>query len=202
MLGILLLAAPLAAAIGGRGSGAAGRWRRALAEGAAMTAAATLATAPLIAFHFGEVSTVTLVANLLALPAVAPAMWLGMLAAAAGQVPGFPVEPLNAARLPAARLHRPGRLLVRAAGLGLARRCSLGPGGLVGSYAAIVAGARSLVPSAACAVAGSARPRAGAPVGGRPLAVAAARRARGARPGCGGRRGRRRRRRRRRRACG
>ena len=61
-----------------------------------MTAAATLATAPLIAFHFGELSTVTLLANLLALPAVAPAMWLGMLAAAAGQVPGFPVEALNA----------------------------------------------------------------------------------------------------------
>ena len=60
-----------------------------------MTVAATLATAPLIALHFGEVSTVTLVANLLALPAVAPAMWLGMLAAGAGQVPGFPVEAIN-----------------------------------------------------------------------------------------------------------
>ncbi len=45
-----------------------------------MTVAATLATAPLIAFHFGELSTTTLFANLLALPAVAPAMWLGMLA--------------------------------------------------------------------------------------------------------------------------
>ncbi len=61
-----------------------------------MTVAATLATAPLIAFHFEAVSTTTLVANLLALPAVAPAMWLGMLAAAGGQVPGFPVELLNA----------------------------------------------------------------------------------------------------------
>lgn len=60
-----------------------------------MTIAATLATAPLIAFHFGELSTTTLVANLLALPAVAPAMWLGMLAAAAGQLPGFPLEALN-----------------------------------------------------------------------------------------------------------
>ena len=78
-----------------RGS-ARGGWRRALAEGAAVTIAATLATAPLIAFHFGTVSTTTLVANLLAMPAVAPAMWLGMLAAAAGQVPGFPVEALNA----------------------------------------------------------------------------------------------------------
>src|SRR5206468_5588791 len=34
-------------------------------------------------------------ANLLALPAVAPVMWLGMLAAIAGQVPGLPVEPLT-----------------------------------------------------------------------------------------------------------
>ena len=87
-----------------------------------MTAAATLATAPLIAFHFGEVSTVTLVANLLALPAVAPAMWLGMLAAAAGQVPGLPGRGGQPARAPAARLRRPGRLLVRAAVLGLGRR--------------------------------------------------------------------------------
>ena len=53
-----------------------------------MTVAATLATAPLIAFHFEELSTTTLIANLLALPAVAPAMWLGMASAAAAQVPG------------------------------------------------------------------------------------------------------------------
>jgi competence protein ComEC len=75
--------------------GARGPLGHLLAEGAAMTIAATVATAPLIAFHFGELSTTTLVANLLALPAVAPAMWLGMLAAAAGQVPGLPLDPLN-----------------------------------------------------------------------------------------------------------
>jgi competence protein ComEC len=98
VVGIFLLAAPLrraiAARIGSRG------WRHALAEGAAVTIAATLATAPLIAFHFGTVSTATLLANLLALPAVAPAMWLGMLAAAGAQVPGFPVEALNAMNAP------------------------------------------------------------------------------------------------------
>jgi len=94
VLGILLLAAPLRAAIEVRIG--VGGWRRALAEGAAMTTAATLATAPLIAFHFEAISTTTLVANLLALPAVAPAMWLGMLVAAAGQVPGLPVGALNA----------------------------------------------------------------------------------------------------------
>ncbi len=94
VLGILIFAAPLRAALGDR-LGARG-WRRPLIEAAAMTIAATIATAPLIAFHFEAVSTLTLAANLLALPAVAPAMWLGMLAAAAGQVPGFPVEALNA----------------------------------------------------------------------------------------------------------
>ncbi|HXS33855.1 MAG TPA: ComEC/Rec2 family competence protein [Solirubrobacterales bacterium] len=98
VLGILALASPLRAAIaariGGRG------WRGALAEGAAVTVAATLSTAPLIAFHFESISTTTLFANLLALPAVAPAMWLGMLAAVAGQVPGFPVGVLNAISAP------------------------------------------------------------------------------------------------------
>src|SRR5207237_1395878 len=58
---------------------------RALAEGMALTVAATLATAPLLAYHFGAVSLVSLPANLLALPAVAPAMWLGMVKAAIGQ---------------------------------------------------------------------------------------------------------------------
>jgi competence protein ComEC len=91
--GILVLAAPLRQAITARIG--AGGWRRALAEGAAVTIAATLATAPLIAFHFETLSTTTLVANVLAMPAVAPAMWLGMATAVASQVPGLPVEPLN-----------------------------------------------------------------------------------------------------------
>lgn len=93
LLGILFLGTPLRRAIAAR-LGSDG-WRGALAEATAMTISATLATAPLIAFHFGELSTTTLVANLLALPAVAPAMWLGMLTAAGGQVPGFPVEAPN-----------------------------------------------------------------------------------------------------------
>lgn len=70
--------------------------RRALAEGAGVTVAATLTTAPLFAHHFGAVSLASLPANLLALPAIAPMMWLGMLASIAGQVPGVPVEPLTA----------------------------------------------------------------------------------------------------------
>ena len=93
VLGILLLAAPLRGRLVGLFG--KGRWRRALAEGLAVTVAATLATAPLIAFHFETVSTTTLVANVLALPAVAPAMWLGMCSAALAQLPGAPLAPLN-----------------------------------------------------------------------------------------------------------
>lgn len=93
VLGILLLATPLRRAIAARLG--PGRWRRALAEGVAVTVAATLATAPLIAYHFETLSTTTLIANVLAMPAVAPAMWLGMLSAGLAQLPGVPLEPLN-----------------------------------------------------------------------------------------------------------
>ncbi len=89
--GILLASAPIASALAGQAAG----WRRALADGVALTVAATLATAPLMAHHFGTLSVVALPANVVALPAVAPVMWLGMLAAAAGQVPWLPVEPLT-----------------------------------------------------------------------------------------------------------
>jgi competence protein ComEC len=57
-----------------------------LAEALALTGAATLGTAPLIAHHFDRVSLVSLPANVLAVPAIAPATWLGMLAGAAAQV--------------------------------------------------------------------------------------------------------------------
>lgn len=93
VLGILLLATPLRRAIEVRVG--RGPWRRALAEGVAVTVAATLATAPLIAFHFERISTTTLLANVLALPAVAPTMWLGMCGAGLAQLPGVPLEPLN-----------------------------------------------------------------------------------------------------------
>ena len=92
--GLLVLAAPLARSLGARAE--AGPGRRLVAEGAALTVAATLATAPLAAHHFGTVSVTAIPANLLALPAVAPAMWLGMLAGGLGQIPAAPVEPLTA----------------------------------------------------------------------------------------------------------
>jgi competence protein ComEC len=68
------------------------RMPRPVAEAAAITIAATAGTAPLMALHFGEVSLAALPANLLAAPAVAPVMWLGVLAAAAAQA----AEPLAA----------------------------------------------------------------------------------------------------------
>jgi competence protein ComEC len=62
----------------------------AAAEAVAVTVAATLATAPLIAIHFDRSSLVGLPANVLAAPAVAPIMWLGMAAAALAQIaPGL-----------------------------------------------------------------------------------------------------------------
>jgi len=99
--GILVFAAPIRDLILGSsarhdGTQAASPGRRALAEGAGVTIAATLATAPLFAHHFGAVSLASLPANLLALPAIAPMMWLGMLAAIIGQVPGAPIEPFTA----------------------------------------------------------------------------------------------------------
>ncbi len=64
-----------------------------LRSGTALTVAATLATAPLMAFHFERASLAALPANLAALPAVAPVMWLGMLSAAAAQLAIEPADP-------------------------------------------------------------------------------------------------------------
>ncbi len=75
----------------GHGSGL----RPLLAEGAGVTISATLATAPLMANAFDAVSIASLPANLLALVAVPPMMWLGMLSCIAGQVPGVPVGPVT-----------------------------------------------------------------------------------------------------------
>jgi competence protein ComEC len=72
--------------VGGRLARAFARLPQPLAEGAAMTVAATAATAPLLAFQFGRVSLVSLLANLIVLPVIGPIMWTGMLAAAVAPV--------------------------------------------------------------------------------------------------------------------
>ena len=71
-----------------------------VADVAAMTVAATLGTAPLMALHFEQVSLAALPANLLAAAAIAPVMWLGMLAAAAAQIAPVLAVPFNAVNAP------------------------------------------------------------------------------------------------------
>jgi competence protein ComEC len=71
-----------------------------VADVAAISIAATLGTAPLMALHFGQVSLVALPANLLAAAAIAPVMWLGMLAVAAAQIAPALAAPFNAANAP------------------------------------------------------------------------------------------------------
>jgi competence protein ComEC len=130
--GILLAGRPLASALSRAGaellrdprSPVASAVVRGLAEGIAITVAATVATAPLVAYHFDSVPVAGLVANLLALPAVAPAMWLGMVKAALGLAgPLFPPADVIArllgppTKLPLSYLH------------GLAERCADLPGG-------------------------------------------------------------------------
>jgi competence protein ComEC len=66
-----------------------------IADALAVTAAATLGTAPLLAYHFHQLSLVGIPANLLAAPAVAPITWLGMLAATIGQITPQLAAPLN-----------------------------------------------------------------------------------------------------------
>jgi competence protein ComEC len=85
VVGIALLAAPARERLVRRA-----RLPRPVAEAVAVTLAATLATAPLVAVHFGRASPIALPANLLAAPTVAPVMWLGFAAASIGQVaPGL-----------------------------------------------------------------------------------------------------------------
>jgi competence protein ComEC len=116
-----------------------------LCEAIAITVAATFATAPLVAYHFGSVALAGLPANLLALPAVAPAMWLGMVKAALGVI--SPLLPMTGelaealgplTRVPIGYLD------------GLAERCATLPGGqlelplhsasaVVAAYAAMTA---------------------------------------------------------------
>ena len=79
--GILVVAPPLQRALSGL--------PRMLAEGAAITVAATIATAPLIGHTFRSVSVAGIAANLVALPVVAGIMWAGMLQCALAQFPGL-----------------------------------------------------------------------------------------------------------------
>jgi competence protein ComEC len=110
-----------------------------IAEVLAVTAAATLGTAPLIALHFERLSLVSLPANLLAAPAVAPIMWLGTIAGALGQVAPALAAPVAAvAALPLAYVTWLAR---SAAALPLAELSVPSPGlaAVAGIYAAAAA---------------------------------------------------------------
>jgi competence protein ComEC len=130
--GILSIGRPLAAALARAGGEllrdparpAARGLVRGLADAIAITVAATLATAPLVAFHFGAVPLAGLIANLLALPAVAPAMWLGMVKAALGLAEAAIPPAGDLAALLGPLAHQPLAYLER-----LAERCADLPGG-------------------------------------------------------------------------
>jgi competence protein ComEC len=69
------------------------RWPRVLREAFGVAVGAQLAVTPLLAFHFGNVSLVSVPANLVAFPLVAPLTIIGFIAA----VSGFVFEPLGLA---------------------------------------------------------------------------------------------------------
>lgn len=115
-----------------------------LAQGVAITVAATLATLPLLAHHFGAVPLVGVPVNLLALPAVAPVMWIGMLQGALGQLSPLPLVGGGAAAVSSALGVPAGLLLgylaaVAARGAEVAEPVGLraGAGGVVAAYAAL-----------------------------------------------------------------
>jgi competence protein ComEC len=76
--GIVALSSPLTARLAGL--------PRPLALAAATTLAAQVGVSPLLLYHFHQVPEVTILANLLAFPAVAPAMLLGLAAGAVSVV--------------------------------------------------------------------------------------------------------------------
>ncbi len=138
-------AAPDAGPLAGQRSTLARAALDGLCEGFAITVAATLATAPLLAYHFGSVPLAGLPANLLALPAVAPAMWLGMVKAALGLVGALLPAADRLAELLGPLTRVPIEYLD-----GLAERCATLPGGrlelplssppaVVAAYAAMAA---------------------------------------------------------------
>lgn len=92
--GIMAWAPRLASGL--RGQAKAGAVRASLAEAIAVCLAATVSTLPLLLGTFDALPLASVPANLLVTPAVAPSMWLGMIAAGAGQVDWLPTAPINA----------------------------------------------------------------------------------------------------------
>ena len=132
VVALLALAPPLRAALARRLPGP-------VADVAAITIAATLGTAPLMALHFEQVSLAALPANLLAAAAIAPVMWLGMLAAAAAQIAPVLALPFNAVNAPLlAFVEWVARTFAAAPAAVVPVRIG-SPAALAGVYAALVA---------------------------------------------------------------
>jgi competence protein ComEC len=111
-----------------------------VADVAAITIAATVGTSPLMAFHFQQVSLAALPANLLAAAAIAPVMWLGMLAAAAAQLAPALATPFNAVNAPLlAFVQWVADTMAAAPAAVLPVRLS-SPAALAAAYAALAAG--------------------------------------------------------------
>ncbi|MFM8560965.1 MAG: ComEC/Rec2 family competence protein [Solirubrobacterales bacterium] len=168
--GIALLAGPLRERAGRAGLPGP------LAEPAALTLAATVATAPVAAAAFGTFSPVSLPANVLVGPLVAPATWLGMVAALAGQAGPALARPfLTLAGLPVAGILAVARGLsalpfaqvgvsaLPAALLSLAAACSLGAAVRPAHRRVLLAGAGAALAGLALAAALRPAPSPGAP---------------------------------------
>lgn len=86
VVGLLVLRPPLVAVLAGRGAGGRlARARRWLGDAVATSLAATLSTAPIVAWHFGHVAPIGIVANLVAIPLLSlalPALALALLVGA------------------------------------------------------------------------------------------------------------------------
>jgi competence protein ComEC len=117
----------------------------AVADVAAITVAATAATAPLLALHFEQVSLASLPANLLAAAVVAPIMWLGMIGIAAAQLSPDLATPLNGVCAPLLGYVQWVAHAAATAPLAAVPIRLGGPAGLAGAYAALAVAALAAV---------------------------------------------------------
>ena len=139
VVGLLALVPGLRGALARRGAPGP------VADVAAITVAATVATAPLTALHFEQVSLAALPANLLAAAVVAPIMWLGMVAIAVAQVAPALAAPLNLLCAPLLGYLDWVAHTAAAAPLAAVPVRLGGPAGLAAAYAALVAAAWAVI---------------------------------------------------------
>ncbi len=96
VFGILLLREPLSSLVGRTVLRPFGRPPRAISNLLSVSLAAQVATAPIVAATFGEVSTVGVLTNLIAVPLSGPILTLGLLGSLLGNLAPVLAYPLNA----------------------------------------------------------------------------------------------------------